>query len=45
MFYNASSFTSDLSKWQTGNVTDMGSMLEGATALEVIPAWYSSRHR
>jgi surface protein len=30
MFEGAESFTSDLSQWQTGNVTDMSEMFRGA---------------
>jgi surface protein len=42
MFEGAESFTSDLSKWQTGNVTGMSQMFEGATALRELPPWYTS---
>lgn len=34
MFYRASSFTSDLSAWQTGQVTDMSCMFYGATSFD-----------
>jgi surface protein len=34
MFSYASSFTSDLSQWQTGKVTDMGWMFDGASSFD-----------
>ena len=32
MFWDASSFNSDLSQWQTGKVTDMGGMFNWASS-------------
>jgi len=50
MFFNASSFTSDLSEWQTGNVTNMDRMFEDADSMySNLPDWYTTwednRHR
>ena len=44
MFYRASSFTSDLSAWQTGQVTDMSSMFYGASSFTSdLSAWQTGR--
>ena len=32
MFFNATSFNSDISNWNTSNVINMGSMFEGASS-------------
>ena len=44
MFFDASSFTSDLSAWQTGQVTDMSNMFLGASSFTSdLSAWQTGQ--
>jgi surface protein len=41
IFYAASSFSSDLSQWQTDNVTDMGMIFDfSGIDSQALPPWY-----
>jgi len=44
MFWNATSFNSDLSSWNVPNVVDMGVMFDGATSFDrqLGGAWFTS---
>ena len=44
LFYNRTSFNSDISFWDTSNVTNMDRMFEGATAFnQGIGSWDTSK--